>query len=159
MNYFKLIKDISSNMLFESFGNKRLIPCLEGGYDWNLKRPEEIAKESTLFNINYPKGPSRQSKANNMNEVIANHRLGKFLKGKIRSSGCVQNEIPVYIITKDTDHEDLTEGDMIYLDKGEGTHIEVFNKRKKAKVVLNLDGKVNSKKTAVALDEKRKINC
>jgi filamentous hemagglutinin len=53
--------------------------------------------------------------------------------------------------------DNIRSGDKFYLDGSYMSHIEVFDSRHKAKVVLNLDGTVNESKTKVALEQKRRL--
>lgn len=63
-----------------------------------------------------------------------------------------------YVVSKDFKQSNLKRGDIIYMDKLHGDHIEVFNKHGKVKFVLNIDGSQNFKKTNIAIKENRKID-
>ena len=54
-------------------------------------------------------------------------------------------------------NEHIRKGDQFYLDSTHGNHIEVFDSNNKARAVLNLDGSLNSAKTAAALRQGRTI--
>lgn len=51
----------------------------------------------------------------------------------------------------------LNKGSKLYLDNLHKDHLEVFDKRANAKVVLNLDGTLNVSKTEQSLKEARKL--
>ena len=63
-----------------------------------------------------------------------------------------------YQVRKDIPGTDLKKGDIFYLDKAEKDHLEVFNKRGKAKMVLDLDGNLHVTKTKAAIAGKRTID-
>ncbi|MFG1487211.1 hypothetical protein ABMA77_14105 [Halobacteriovorax sp. RZ-1] len=52
----------------------------------------------------------------------------------------------------------LKKDDYLYLDGLHKIHLEVFNKKGNIQSVLNLDGRINIKKTAASLKEGRRIN-
>ncbi len=67
------------------------------------------------------------------------------------------HEQPIYKIIKNIPGTKLKKGDLFYLDAAHMDHVEVFRKNYKAKLVMNLDGAINEKKTSVVLKQKRSI--
>jgi hypothetical protein len=87
------------------------------------------------------------TKVNNMYEFFET-KFGQTLKGNVQKTHLVENGCPVYKVTEKTGCPHLDKGDLFYLDKLHGNHIEVFNCHGSAKAALNLDGTLNSSKTA-----------
>ncbi len=84
-------------------------------------------------------------------------KFGKAIKNVSQKTSKIVKGATVYKITGKTENEFLKKGDQYYLDTLHYDHIEVFDSRNNVKAVLNLDGKLNLKKTETALKEGRKI--
>ena len=85
-------------------------------------------------------------------------KFGKLLKKNSKKTAKRVQSQTVYQVTKNkVGNNFVKKGDLYYLDNKHLDHLEVFNKKGKASVVLNLDGTINLKKTAKARKEGRKI--
>ena len=80
-------------------------------------------------------------KVNNMNEFFQTE-FGRKLKQSLRKTKIQYNGQAVYeVVEKGVDG--LNKGDLVYLDGLHMDHLEVFDKKRKIKDVLNLDGTSN----------------
>lgn len=66
-------------------------------------------------------------------------------------------ESPIFRATQDV-NDNIKAGDLFYLDLYHKDHIEVFDARGNAKIVLCLDGQVHQWKTDAALRSQRTLN-
>ncbi|MDO7902973.1 polymorphic toxin-type HINT domain-containing protein [Pseudomonas sp. K13] len=80
---------------------------------------------------------------------------GKVYEGSTKTKQIYDGQ-SVYMATANIG-EYIARGDKFYLDGSHMNHIEVFDSRNKAKLVLNLDGSINEAKTKVAIKQKRKL--
>ncbi|WP_252250322.1 hypothetical protein [Clostridium sp. ZBS13] len=95
-------------------------------------------------------------KVNNMNEFFETS-FGNSIKGSVTKTNSKFQGQSIYEVSKKVDNQYLKKGDKIYLDNLHKDHLEVFDKRGSAKVVLNLDGTLNYEKTEKVLSEGRKL--
>lgn len=51
----------------------------------------------------------------------------------------------------------IADGDIFYLDGAHKNHLELFSSNRKIKLVLNLDGSINTRKTLEAQKEGRRL--
>jgi hypothetical protein len=96
------------------------------------------------------------AKVNNMYEFFETE-FGQMLEGKSRKTSHIQGDCAVYEVTQKTGHPNIDRGDLFYLDKTHGDHLEIFDAQGRAKAVLNLDGSLNLGKTTEAVGKCRTI--
>lgn len=93
-------------------------------------------------------------KVGNMKEFFKTEFGAKLKKVSTKVKG--QNQT-TYKLNDKIAHSDLNKGDIYYLDTMHRDHLEVFKKNGEIRMVINLDGTINVKKTAVAIQENRSI--
>jgi hypothetical protein len=111
-------------------------------------------------NINNPKISSSTSSASlrkiekiaNIKELFQKNEFGKIIeKGSIKTKKVdVKTNSQIYELIEKLSEYNLKKGDLFYLDKFHGDHIEVF-RNDKCIGVFNLDGTINEIKTAKAI--------
>ena len=92
-----------------------------------------------------------------MNEFFDTTDFGKLLKSNSIKLNQKYNGASIYKVDSKI-NEYLRKGYHYYLDKLHYDHLEVYDERGFVKFVLNLDGKLNDKKTKFALSQVRKID-
>ena len=133
----------------------------------NTDGKPDIGGNTTVTPI--PDGPSQDDLAylaggyepnkgavGNMGEFLGQPGFGKNIGGNSQKTGEIVQGQSVYQ-AKGAVGDYIAKGDKFYLDGSHRNHIEVFDSRGKAKVVLNLDGSYNKSKTEAALKEGRRL--
>ncbi|SDG81485.1 filamentous hemagglutinin family N-terminal domain-containing protein [Vibrio xiamenensis] len=97
-----------------------------------------------------------QGAVDKMEDFLNQPGFGEIVANSTKKSPKKYQGQRVYEVTEKKGNI-LKVGDQVYLDGKHKDHLEVFNKQNKIKVVLNLDGTVNEKKTKVALKQGRTL--
>jgi len=109
----------------------------------NKQQHEEMISGGNLP----PEDPQKRRKTekyHNMYEVFDKTEVGRILKDVSKPTKQVYDGAKVYELTEDVPQLGLKEGDLFYLDKLHGDHIEVLKNGGKAmRTVLNMDGTPN----------------
>lgn len=92
----------------------------------------------------------------NMGEFFRQPGFGSQMKGKTQKTSQMYDGQSVYK-AKGEVGEYIVKGDKYYLDGMHKNHIEVFDKNRNIKAVLNLDGSYNRVKTDKAIADGRKL--
>lgn len=118
-----------------------------------IKGPQASDKTGILFNtakkgrvtsIQAVKSASRVEAVTNMKQVFGMNDFGTALeRNTIKTKLIAKTDSQIYEVIKHLSKYGLKKGDLLYLDKFHGDHIEVFWKNRKFKTVLNLDGSEN----------------
>ncbi|MBN1468663.1 MAG: hypothetical protein JW924_08065, partial [Fusobacteriaceae bacterium] len=119
----------------------------------NLDKADDIKDTSKAVGKTIKKV---EIKVNNMSEFFKTE-FGNSLKTGVSKTKKQIDGQSIYEVTTKTENKYLKKGDKFYLDGLHKDHIEVFDKQRKVKAVLNLDGTINISKTETALKEGRKI--
>jgi hypothetical protein len=92
-----------------------------------------------------PKDPRNRDRYENMYEVFKRAPRGRKLREAVRSiHRSYKNDSKIYRAIKDIPELHIKKGDLLYLDRMHGDHIEVFDKRGKVlRTILNMDGTQN----------------
>ncbi|WP_456311303.1 hemagglutinin repeat-containing protein [Serratia proteamaculans] len=97
-----------------------------------------------------------QGAVGNMGEFFRQAGFGSQMKDKAQKTSQVYDGQSVYQ-AKGNIGDHIVKGDKYYLDGLHKNHIEVFDKNRNVKAVLNLDGSYNDTKTKKAIADGRKL--
>ncbi len=92
----------------------------------------------------------------NMGEFFGQQGFGSQMKDNSQKTNQIYDGQSIYQAKSDTG-DYIIKGDKYYLDGLHKNHIEVFDKNRNIKAVMNLDGPLNRAKTDKALMEGRKL--